>query len=304
MPCARDARKTDSARSNPIASPFFFPQPPPSQSISQSAGADDLDLDASRSASTLYLHEAWTKVIDAEAVAAAPAKPEKLAIGLPGGFAADGPPTLTLKTSSLVVLPSRTALPLPCPDLPADLQAALAAIAAADDATKVEAVTAWEEEPRAVSRYAADLPQLEEGLGSHGRAIPSDPARWKCDETGVMDNLWLNLSTGFIGSGRANWDGSGGNGAAMRHYEATGRRYPLVVKLGTITASGGDVYSYAADEDDLVLDPKLADHLAWWGINRQACVKSAASMAELSVDANLAFEAARITEGGGGELVP
>lgn len=211
---------------------------------------------------------------------------------------------MTHKVSSLVVLPGRATLPLPCPDLPADLQAALAAAAAADDATKVEAVTAWEEEPRAVSRYAADLPQLEVGMGAHGRAIPSDPASWKCDETGVTDNLWLNLSTGFIGSGRANWDGTGGNGAAMRHYEATGRRYPLVVKLGTITASGGDVYSYAADEDDLVLDPGLAGHLTWWGINRQACVKSAASMAELSVDANLAFEASRITEGGGGELVP
>jgi uncharacterized UBP type Zn finger protein len=28
-------------------------------------------------------------------------------------------------------------------------------------------------------------------------------------------------------------DGSGGNGAAMRHFESTGRKYPLVVKLGT-----------------------------------------------------------------------
>jgi len=26
--------------------------------------------------------------------------------------------------------------------------------------------------------------------------------QWKCDETGVQENLWLNLSTGFIGSGR------------------------------------------------------------------------------------------------------
>jgi hypothetical protein len=36
-----------------------------------------------------------------------------------------------------------------------------------------------------------------------------------------------------------NWDGSGGNGAAMRHFEATGCKYPLVAKLGTITPSGG-----------------------------------------------------------------
>ena len=54
-----------------------------------------------------------------------------------------------------------------------------------------------------------------------------------------------------------NWDGSGGNGAAMRHFEATGQKYPLVVKLGTITANGADVYSYANDENDMVEDPDL-----------------------------------------------
>ena len=54
-----------------------------------------------------------------------------------------------------------------------------------------------------------------------------------------------------------NWDGSGGNGAAMRHFEATGQKYPLVVKLGTITANSADVYSYASDENDMVEDPDL-----------------------------------------------
>ena len=43
-----------------------------------------------------------------------------------------------------------------------------------------------------------------------------------------------------------------------------------MVKLGTITPTGADVYSYAEDEDDLVSDPHLASHLAHWGINTQA----------------------------------
>lgn len=64
-----------------------------------------------------------------------------------------------------------------------------------------------------------------------------------------------------------NWDGTGGNGAALRHYEATGRKYPLAVKLGTIAPQGADVYSYAPEEDDMVLDPHLGRHLAHWGIN-------------------------------------
>lgn len=42
--------------------------------------------------------------------------------------------------------------------------------------------------------------------------------------------------------------------------------YPLAVKLGTITQDGkGDVFSY--DEDDMVEDPNLVQHLAHWGIN-------------------------------------
>lgn len=43
----------------------------------------------------------------------------------------------------------------------------------------------------------------------------------------------------------------------MRHFEATGCKYPLVVKLGTITPNGADVYSYASDENDMVQDPYL-----------------------------------------------
>lgn len=57
-----------------------------------------------------------------------------------------------------------------------------------------------------------------------------------------------------------NFGGGGGNGAALRHFEATGKKYPLVVKLGTITPQGADVYSYAEDEDDMVLDPHLVGY--------------------------------------------
>lgn len=67
--------------------------------------------------------------------------------------------------------------------------------------TSQAAAATWEEELRP-SRHAEGLPQLEQGLGRWGRQIPSDPALWRCDETGATDNLWLNLSTGFIGSGR------------------------------------------------------------------------------------------------------
>jgi hypothetical protein len=72
----------------------------------------------------------------------------------------------------------------------------------AHESDKPEGMTeVWEEERR-VSQYAENLEQLEEGMGKWGRQIPADPSQWQCDETGVRENLWLNLSTGFIGSGR------------------------------------------------------------------------------------------------------
>ena len=54
-----------------------------------------------------------------------------------------------------------------------------------------------------------------------------------------------------------------------------------MVKLGTITPHGADVYSYAADEDDLVMDPLLKQHLAHWGIDMDSMEKTAKTMSEL-----------------------
>ena len=56
----------------------------------------------------------------------------------------------------------------------------------------------------------------------------------------MRENLWLNLSDGHIGSGRRQWDGSGGTNGALEHYKTTKELnppvgFPLVVKLGTIT---------------------------------------------------------------------
>jgi uncharacterized UBP type Zn finger protein len=70
-----------------------------------------------------------------------------------------------------------------------------------------EQASTWEEEKRE-SKYARGLEQLPAD-----RKISPNPADWECEFTGVKENLWLNLSTGKIGSGRRHWDGSGGNGA-------------------------------------------------------------------------------------------
>ena len=48
-------------------------------------------------------------------------------------------------------------------------------------------------------------------------------------------------------------------------------KYPLAVKLGTITPSGADVFSYA--ENEMVEDPLLEEHLKHFGINVASMTK-------------------------------
>ena len=119
-------------------------------------------------------------------------------------------------------------------------------------AAALQTSTTWEDKDELrVSKYAAELKQVADP-----KKISSNPADWKCEKYGTTENLWLNLSDGFIGGGRKNWDGSGGSGGALEHYQeekGRGNDYPLAVKLGTITAHGADVYSYATDEDDMVI---------------------------------------------------
>jgi ubiquitin carboxyl-terminal hydrolase 5/13 len=139
------------------------------------------------------------------------------------------------------------------------------------------------------SKYANNLQQLNNGI-----KISNNPKLWKCEVSGDTHNLWLNLSTGFIGGGRRNWDGSGGSGAALQHYIVTGRQYPLCVKLGTITPHGADVWSYADDEDTLVKDSKLAEHLAHWGIDIMSLEKTDKSLTEMEVEMNSTYDWSKI----------
>lgn len=129
---------------------------------------------------------------------------------------------------------------------------------------------------RLVSKFSENLQQL-----NNGKKIP--PSGWKCEKCDLTNNLWLNLTDGSILCGRKFFDGSGGNDHAVEHYREFG--YPLAVKLGTITADGkSDVFSYP--EDDMVLDMKLEDHLAHFGINMAAMKKCEKSMVELELEIN------------------
>ncbi|XP_058515534.1 ubiquitin carboxyl-terminal hydrolase 5-like [Ochotona princeps] len=190
-------------------------------------------------------------------------------------------------------------LPLDSPGVPEKIRRACDAVVehrgsgAPTATTGAGGAVAWEEEVK-VSKYAATLEQVQNP--------PSiGPTGWRCVDCGATTNLWLNLSDGHIGCGRKLYGVGGGcldgsEGAAIRHYHATGEKYPLIVKLGTITPYSADVYSYAVDEDCSVIDPLLPEHLAHFGVHIQQLSKTEKSTNELAVDWNVHHEWSRATE--------
>ncbi|CAM9616195.1 unnamed protein product [Chrysoparadoxa australica] len=264
-----------------------------------------LDSALSDGGSALYLHEKWKKVeiaspMDTDSAGNDTKEPTKLAIGVDGGFKTAEMKYDVVKEHSLARVTSDGSIEsLPYDDkakqeLPMVVSMACDAVIAHQGAAEQSEVASWEaDQELPVSKHAKSLAQLD-----NGKKISNDPATWKCEDSGKTDNLWLNLSTGYIGSGRRNWDGSGGTGAALKHYEGTGKQYPLCVKLGTINAQGADVYSYDPDEDCMVKDPDLASHLHHWGINIMALEKTDKTMAELEVELNKSYDFSAITEAG------
>nr|CAD7201835.1 unnamed protein product [Timema douglasi] len=111
----------------------------------------------------------------------------------------------------------------------------------------------------------------------------------------------MNLTDGAVLCGRKFFDGTGGNEHAAEYYRNKG--YPLAVKLGTITKEGkADVYSY--DEDEMVDDPHLIQHLAHFGINMAQMEKTDKSMVELELDLNQKFGEWASLQEAGSQLKP
>eukprot|EP00535_Pseudo-nitzschia_heimii_P007119 CAMPEP_0197174194 /NCGR_PEP_ID=MMETSP1423-20130617/821_1 /TAXON_ID=476441 /ORGANISM="Pseudo-nitzschia heimii, Strain UNC1101" /LENGTH=814 /DNA_ID=CAMNT_0042623097 /DNA_START=147 /DNA_END=2591 /DNA_ORIENTATION=- len=233
--------------------------------------------------------------------------PTKIGIGVEGGFSTENEKYETIVTNSIVVMTKdniTAEVPFCIDDDVAKKTFPEAVVKSAESIIHhvglaiQQDLTAWEDnEEIPVSKYSKDLPFVDNGV-----RIPPDPKLWKCEKSGATENLWLNLSDGFIGGGRKNWDGSGGSNGALDHFQETEEKYPLVVKLGTITTEGSmvhaDCYSYAKDEDGPVKIPNLGELLKARGIELIGLQKTDKSTAELEVElnANYAFDA--ITESG------
>eukprot|EP01083_Nonionella_stella_P019524 54221_1 len=263
----------------------------------KSYGRDFVSLDSTKTGQKLYLYQKKYNLIkpqkdDKESTKEEAAEPTKLAIGVQGGFTGFESDYEVLSENFLCVLPEFSLIDLSESDIPMNVSECVNGIIACKGIGAHEEIKAWQNEMKE-SKHSETLEQL--ALTESMRPSPNR-ADWKCGECGKTENLWFNLSDGYIGCGRKHWDGTGGCGAASAHFAATGRKYHLAVKLGTITPSGADVWSYS--EDDMVSNKNLATHLAHFGIDIMAQEKYDKSVEEMEIDANKNFIFGAIIESG------
>lgn len=179
---------------------------------------------------------------------------------------------------------SNTIIPLPNKNIPKVVQESVDAVLKGDSVQKKQSIVKVQQNLKE-SIFSNKLIQLE-----NPPIISNNPKDWKCADCDITEDLWLNLSTGKIGCGRKNPDGSGGNGHALDYFEKTGYKYPLVLKLGTATPEGGDVFSYS--EGNMVIDTKLKEHLQHFGLDLSKMVKTAKTMDEKSLELSMNYELA------------
>ncbi|ORZ30846.1 hypothetical protein BCR44DRAFT_1393110 [Catenaria anguillulae PL171] len=153
------------------------------------------------------------------------------------------------------------------------------AVLKASSASMQNEVKAWELELEACE-HTVCLEQTE--------AKRLDATTAHCGQCDLKENLWLCLTCGHLGCGRAQYGGLAGNGHALAHATSCSG-HSVAVKLGTITPDGGaDVYCYACNDERL--DPYLADHMARFGVNLAQVVKTEKSLVEMQIEQNLKFE--------------
>lgn len=173
------------------------------------------------------------------------------------------------------------------------LESVISAVMKSLSSSQQSEVKAWEEEI-VPCNHTRELKQLGESFTLEADGLA------KCKKCDLESNLWLCLTCGNLGCGRAQFGGVGGNSHGLAHFEETG--HPVSVKQGTITAEGtADIYCYACN--DARIDPKLAEHLRHFGMNVLDLSKTEKSMTELQLEQNLKFDF-NMTGEDGKELEP
>jgi ubiquitin carboxyl-terminal hydrolase 5/13 len=166
--------------------------------------------------------------------------------------------------------------------------AAVDGIISSSSASKKAEVASWQEEV-VPCEHTLSLVQSFDPIASRAQSKEC------CSECSLRENLWMCLSCGAIGCGRKQYDGTGGNGHGLAHFELF--QHPVAIKLGTITPEGdGDVFCYCCNE--MRLDPQLSEHLAAFGIDVSSSSRTERTMAELQLERNLKFDFSMVSGDG------
>jgi len=120
----------------------------------------------------------------------------------------------------------------------------------------------------------------------------------KCHECDLRENLWICLTCGKLGCGRAQFGGVAGNTHALQHFETSG--HPIAVKLGSLSKDVTDVYCYSCNDEITI--PDLSSKLKTFGIDLDNFTKTEKSLVELQIEQNLKWEFNM--EGDNGEKLP
>jgi len=161
------------------------------------------------------------------------------------------------------------------------------AVLTANTFAKQQEVKAWEQELTACEHTLCLQQDQPRDIASQDLG--------HCSMCDLKENLWLCLTCGNLGCGRAQHGGSAGNSHGLAHTDATG--HPVAVKLGSLTADGSaDIYCYSCNDERV--DPELPLHLANWGIDISNRVKTEKSLTEMQIEQNLLWEFSMTTEDG------
>ena len=111
----------------------------------------------------------------------------------------------------------------------------------------------------------------------------------KCNSCDSRTNNWMCMTCGNVGCPRKD---ALGNEHAIMHNMITG--HAVVMKLGTATSAGADLYCYACGDE--VKDSRLAEHLGIFGIDIRVAKKTSKSLGEMEYERTMQHDFGKITE--------
>ena len=191
-----------------------------------------IDLKRARPAAQQYLHEKWIEIEDddnedddddddeesaSKKTSSEEEPPQKKPKSIVGSHPSFGETSSVEKKRTIVL--GNIEVPYPYDGIPDSLFQTVETLLHSDDSAKAELSEFAAEEEIPVSKYAEHLVVEDNGV-----RVSPDPKTWVCADSGMTENLWLNLSDGYIGSGRRQYGGLGSRAlpASLRRDESQG----------------------------------------------------------------------------------